>query len=252
MEGFTVEQDSPLTAWGQVQRDLRQRIEAGEFGPASRIPSEAALSTHYGVSRVTVRRAIEALVVDGYLTSRKGSGTYVADRDDLVKCDVDLLRPWREQLLATGNVARNRMVEFTASREVPADLRPTVLHDDPRQFAFGRHVQEVNGVAIAVTESWVPVDGRAIVVQRPPSAPVSGSSSVRIVPANTSQARLLNSYRDAALLEVTTCSRLRQTGELVELARTSWVASRVRFTYGRSLTVGQIDMSELLSRSGHR
>lgn len=46
--------------------------------------------------------------------------------------------------------------------------------------------------------------------------------------------------------EVTTMSRLRETGELVEFARTSWLASRVRFTFGRSLTLGQIDMSELM------
>lgn len=36
-------------------------------------------------------------------------------------------------------------------------------------------------------------------------------------------------------------------GELVELARISWLAVRVRFTYGRSLTLGNADMSELLA-----
>lgn len=244
MDPFVVEPDSPLTAWGQVQRDLRRRVDRGEFGPGERIPSEAELVGHYGVSRMTVRRAIEALVTDGYLRSRRGSGTYVTERSDLIRCDVDLLRPWREQLLATGHVARSRLLEFSNDHRVPDDLRQTIEYDDADQLSFGLHLQEVNGVAIAITESWIPA---AVVAAKPRSAAVSAASTVRITFATARQAELLGAYHDVPLLEVTTCSRLRETGGLAELARTSWVASRVHLTYRRSLTLGQIDMSELLS-----
>jgi len=88
-----------------------------------RIPSEADLVAHYGVSRMTVRRAIESLADDGLVNSRRGSGTFVTDRRDLLRYDVDLLRPWREQLLATGHVARSRLMETSANAHVPEDLR---------------------------------------------------------------------------------------------------------------------------------
>jgi hypothetical protein len=45
--GFVIEHDSPLTAWGQVHRDLRRRVEAGEFAVGARIPSEAELIAFY-------------------------------------------------------------------------------------------------------------------------------------------------------------------------------------------------------------
>jgi DNA-binding GntR family transcriptional regulator len=143
-------------------------------------------------------------------------------------------------------------MQTTANAQVPEDLRRNVRYDSPDSVRFGQHVQEVDGIAIAVTESWIPEGphSRTVVSANPATALVSALSSVRISFATMSQAELLGSYRDVPLLEVTTCSRLRETGELVELARTSWLASRIRFTYGRSLTLGNIDMSELLGSVG--
>lgn len=143
-------------------------------------------------------------------------------------------------------------MQTAANAQVPEDLRRNVQYDSPDSVSFGQHVQEVDGVAIAVTESWIPErpQDRTAVSTSPASALVSALSSVRISFATRTQAEMLQSYRDVPLLEVTTCSRLRETGELVELARTSWLASRVRFTYGRSLTLGNIDMSELLGSTG--
>jgi DNA-binding GntR family transcriptional regulator len=250
VEPFVVEPDSPLTAWGQVQRDLRRRIDRREFEPGTRIPPEIDLSDHYGVSRMTVRRAIKTLANEGLLLPRRGSGTYVAGRDSLARSDVDLLRPWRDQLLATGHVARSRLLDTLDNTRIPEDLWRDVEYDFPERVRFGLHVQEVDGTPIAVTESWIPLSiggSQAVVLSRPPAALVSALSSVCIVFATAKQASLLASHREVPLLEVTTRSRLRETGELVELARTSWLARRVRITYGRALRLGDIDMSELLT-----
>ncbi|MCU1480229.1 MAG: hypothetical protein JWQ19_1015 [Subtercola sp.] len=241
---FVVEPDSPLTAWGQVQRDLRRRVELREFAPGSRISSEAELVTYYGVSRMTVRRAIEGLAGEGLLRSRRGSGTFVTEISDLLRCDVDLLRPWREQLLATGHTARSRLIETADHASIPEALRRDVEYDSPDDVRFGRHIQQVDEIAIGITESWMPELPSAASTALS-TALVGASSSVRISFASIEQAGWLAAYRDVPLLEVTTASRLRETGELVELSRTSWLASRVRFTYGRSLTLGNIDMAEL-------
>lgn len=246
MHAFTVEHDSPLTAWGQVHRDLRHRIEVGEFAPGNRLPSEADLVTAYTVSRATVRRAIEALTADGYVHSRRGSGTFVNERADLFRCEVELLRPWREQLLASGFVARSRLLDYNADTEIPPVLLANITHDNHEQMSFGLHVQEVNGIAIAITESWIPTQAPALTTM-PRSALVTAASAVRAEFARRPQAALLGVHHDVPLIEIVTTSRLRETGELVELARTSWVANRVKLVYRRTLAVGNIDMSELLT-----
>jgi DNA-binding GntR family transcriptional regulator len=245
MEPFVVEQDSPLSVWGQIERDLHRRIDLLEFRPGSRLPSENELAAHYGVSRMTVRRAIESLVSDGYLRSKRGSGSFVTESNR--HFDVDLLRPWREQLLATGHVARSRLTDYSKDTKVAAELLSLIEHDEAQRFVFGLHIQEVDGLAIAITESWLPATTRAILSQKPRSALATASGSIRIGFAGRRQAGLLGAPKDVPLLEVTTCSRLRETGELVELARTAWIAGRVRLKYGRTLTIGQIDMSELMS-----
>lgn len=61
----------------QVMDDISNGIEAGRTKPGEKIPSESELSELYGVSRITVRRAIEELAKEGLLTKRQGKGTYV-------------------------------------------------------------------------------------------------------------------------------------------------------------------------------
>lgn len=61
----------------QVADDLRRRIEIGEFSSTGMLPSESTFCDDYGVSRATVRKAIQTLVDDDVLDTRHGKGTFV-------------------------------------------------------------------------------------------------------------------------------------------------------------------------------
>ncbi len=61
-----------------LANELRQRIARGEYKPGDRLPSEAELCVDHGVSRGTVVRAIEQLVVEGAVHRRQGAGSFVA------------------------------------------------------------------------------------------------------------------------------------------------------------------------------
>jgi GntR family transcriptional regulator len=67
----------PLHA--QLSTLLRGRILTGVYKPGERIESEERLASHFGVSRATVRHAIEALAGDGFVVARRGAGTFVSD-----------------------------------------------------------------------------------------------------------------------------------------------------------------------------
>lgn len=66
-----------VTLQEQLTQRLRSRIESGELKPDEKIPSENELTRIYGVSRVTVRAALEQLVCEGLLVKRQGKGTFV-------------------------------------------------------------------------------------------------------------------------------------------------------------------------------
>lgn len=63
-----------------LRESLVRRIEAGEWRPSDRLPSEPALAASMGVSRATLRDALRSLEEDGFVTRVQGSGTFVTHR----------------------------------------------------------------------------------------------------------------------------------------------------------------------------
>ena len=63
--------------YSQVARGIREHIVTGEYRSGDRLPSEAELCAMYGVSRMTVRRAVALLVRDGVVFTENGRGTFV-------------------------------------------------------------------------------------------------------------------------------------------------------------------------------
>jgi GntR family transcriptional regulator len=71
---------SPSSLHQQVTADLLTRIEAGQLRPGEKMPTEIALCREYGVSRITVRRAVAVLVERGLVTRQRGVGSFVTGR----------------------------------------------------------------------------------------------------------------------------------------------------------------------------
>ncbi len=69
-----IDRDSPVLLADQVAQDLRTQVAAGR---SRRLPSEVDMASSYGVSRVTVRRAVKALAAEGRLAVIHGRGTFI-------------------------------------------------------------------------------------------------------------------------------------------------------------------------------
>ena len=61
----------------QLREIIRNRIEEGEYLPGTAIPSENKLAETYGINRLTVRNAVDALVNEGILRRVQGKGVFV-------------------------------------------------------------------------------------------------------------------------------------------------------------------------------
>jgi DNA-binding FadR family transcriptional regulator len=70
----------PQRLYQQIAGQLRALIGSGEFAIGSRLPAERDLARQLGVSRPSVREALIALEVEGWVEVRTGSGVYVLDR----------------------------------------------------------------------------------------------------------------------------------------------------------------------------
>lgn len=71
---------SRIPLYYQLENVLREKITSGFFESGERIPTESDLIEEYGVSRITVRQALQSLADDGLIERRQGSGTVVAAR----------------------------------------------------------------------------------------------------------------------------------------------------------------------------
>jgi GntR family transcriptional regulator len=135
----------------QIARQLRQAIQAGDFPVGSILPPEVQLASHYGVSRQTVREAIDQLRQHGMLTTRKRVGTRVdaaepaglfryafQSVDDLLgmAAETEMVVDGREWVTARGALAAElgcrsgqRWLLLRCRRRRPGETRPLCASD---------------------------------------------------------------------------------------------------------------------------
>lgn len=92
---------------------LHDQIQGGTYGAGALLPGEERLAAGFGVSRVTVRRAMDALVSDGLVERRAGSGTTVcgaANKSRPFAADMTTLIP---QLAEMGRSTTARLLSFS-------------------------------------------------------------------------------------------------------------------------------------------
>ena len=118
-----LDETSAQPLYQQLQRSLRGAIENGIIGPDDALPPERDLAEMLGVSRITVRKAIDELVEDGLLIRKQGSGTFVSNR---VEKNFAKLTSFSEDMRARGREPRSvwlNRAEGTVTPEESLTLR---------------------------------------------------------------------------------------------------------------------------------
>ncbi|MEH7274986.1 GntR family transcriptional regulator [Neobacillus vireti] len=95
-----LEEGSFIPFYHQIKKSLLYQIETGELKENQKLPSEMELANEFGVSRPTVRKALDELVYAGYLIKKKGKGTFVTYRK--LKENLSVFTPFVEKANAIG------------------------------------------------------------------------------------------------------------------------------------------------------
>ena len=90
----------------QLERVLRTAIHEGRLSGSEALPPERDMAAHYGVSRITVRKALAELEREGLVVRRRGMGTFVAGRPESA-----VPFPFQEDLLGAGRQTRSVWAE---------------------------------------------------------------------------------------------------------------------------------------------
>lgn len=101
-------------------RTILERLKAGRYPIGARMPTEGELSSQFGVSRVTIRRALDILVQDGYVERRQGSGYRVLT---LSPASDTCLTSFTDQMLRAGREPTTTLLSIDTFAPEAAELR---------------------------------------------------------------------------------------------------------------------------------
>jgi GntR family transcriptional regulator len=150
---ITVDRYSPVPMYYQVAQQLEQAIESGELPPGTRLDGELALANQLGVSRPTLRRAIEYLVDRGYVVRRRAVGTQVVHPK--VRRPVELTSLY-DDLRASRKDPRTKVLSIDKAPASDAVAHALGLEDGEDVLALER-LRYADGQPLAVMRNWLPV-----------------------------------------------------------------------------------------------
>ena len=108
MQDKPLEKKSQSPLYQQLMTRLKNDITAGAYPAGARIPSEQVLCDTYGVSRVTVRKAMLDLVQEGLLVRRQGKGTFVAD--ERIQRNLQQITSFSDACRQMGHIASAKLL----------------------------------------------------------------------------------------------------------------------------------------------
>jgi GntR family transcriptional regulator len=134
---------------------LRDQIVAGTLPEGAALPKEETLCEQFGVSRITVRRALSDLAAQGLVQRRHGIGTYVLPGAAPARAGLTL--SFLDHLRRVGAETQVRVIDL--KREVPAPNIAALLLLPPGEPAIHAvRLRSTGSIPLMVTDAWIPAD----------------------------------------------------------------------------------------------
>ena len=150
MEEQTAQDNTPI--FQRIKDYLLGEIASGRWKEGDIVPSEQALVRQFGVSRMTVNRAVRELTAEGMLTRRQGAGTYVASRK--VQATLVEIRNIADEIRSRGHAHRSTTLVLEQARA--ADALAAQFELDPGTPLFHSVIVHFEDeVPLQVEDRWV-------------------------------------------------------------------------------------------------
>jgi len=136
----------------QVATVFRNLVERGALRAGDALPSERDLSSITGLSRVTVRKAVETLLREGVLSRRHGSGTFVARR---IEQPLSVLAGFSEDMRSRGSRPGSKWISKALTRPSPKEAMALGVGPDEQVLRLLR-VRTADDEPLAIETAVVP------------------------------------------------------------------------------------------------
>ncbi|CCW19254.1 Predicted transcriptional regulator of N-Acetylglucosamine utilization, GntR family [Sphingobium indicum BiD32] len=144
-------EDLRIPLYLQLQQLVRQAIETRLLVQDDMIPAERDLAVEYGVSRITVRKAIDGLAQEGLVVRRRGAGTFVAAR---VEKSFSKLSSFSEDMIARGRRPSSKWLAKSEGLVTPEESLSLGLSPGTQVYRFQR-MRFADDVPMAIEYSTI-------------------------------------------------------------------------------------------------
>ena len=151
---IALDRNSPLPLYQQIKPHL-VRIADDRRRDHGRFPSESELTRLFGVSRMTVRQAIQELVDEGVLHRRRGAGTFVTE--PAVEAPTGAPSELGEEWPARAGEMRIEPLVFEV-RPCPADAAAALSLESGTAIRYVSRLRLVENVPIAIDDRYIPLE----------------------------------------------------------------------------------------------
>lgn len=144
-----------LPLYQQISEIIKTKIKTAEYAENDRIPTETELMEQFGVSRITVRKAIEDLVAEGYLVKKQGKGTFVSTHKVFRK--IEYVSGFSDSLKANGFKSDSLILQETI---MPADeeLAGKLAIPVGAEVLYIQRKRSANNWAILLENNYFPLE----------------------------------------------------------------------------------------------
>ena len=105
----------------QIYDELKKQIDSGKWKPGKKLPTEYELKETYQVSRDTLRKALGKLELDGYITRKAASGTYVKIKK--TEYLLSRMEGFSEQMNKQGLIPSSEVLSIKLTDDVPDEIK---------------------------------------------------------------------------------------------------------------------------------
>jgi len=149
-----IDRSGPIPIYFQVSRRIEKAINDGALPAGSRLENEIALGDRLGLSRPTIRRAIQELVDKGLLVRRRGIGTQVVHGQ--VTRGVDLTSLF-DDLVRSGKKPVTQLLEMNV-KAADARVAKELGVEEGSALLYLHRVRLADAIPVAVMENWLPAE----------------------------------------------------------------------------------------------
>ncbi|WP_099223789.1 GntR family transcriptional regulator [Listeria costaricensis] len=139
----------------QLANDLKTKIQEKKYAVGEALPTEAALSEKYGVSRITIRKAISKLADEGYVDTIQGSGTYVKEK---IEHNLFSLKSFVEEMAGKNRIFSSQILRFELQTAVKEIKEKLALPSDTETVYYIRRTRIVDDKIFAIEDTYMPLE----------------------------------------------------------------------------------------------